>query len=164
MSVTKAANLAPIVASCPASSAASIVGASLDRGATRGVGASAAGSRPRSSVAARADSPRSRGSSGVARRTASGGRGADGLVMSGRSSGRVAPNSGNSAEMMNAGAGAAAAARELSAFMEPEKRTGSDGLFGSRNDKSSGSCPSSSADVVFNDNSRMSAAGVSEKS
>jgi len=54
-------------------------------------------------VADRVDTLLERGASGVARRTASGGRGGDGLVMSGKSSEIAAPNSGRSSD---AGAGA----------------------------------------------------------
>ena len=54
-------------------------------------------SSARSSERARGCSARTRGTSGVARRTASGGRGGDACVMSGTSSGIGAPNSGSSA-------------------------------------------------------------------
>ncbi len=49
----------------------------------------------KSNSAERGVSDRARGTSGVARRTASGARGADGFVMSGRSSAGVPPNSGS---------------------------------------------------------------------
>ena len=100
-------SIAPAVrrANNPATSPSAPTGPSPGCGAACGVDRDAApgSALPRSSMGARACMLRGLMTSGVARRTASGGRGGDAFVMSGSSSALGAPNSGRSAAGRDSG-------------------------------------------------------------
>jgi hypothetical protein len=104
-SISTANSRAPTPAFSDSPDLSQVWSAARSAGSTPGAGDDSARSSGRSKLGARScGSARGLATSGVARRTASGGRGGDALVMSASSSGIGGPNSGNSSRGAGAGA------------------------------------------------------------